>query len=473
MPEPTAAKDSEREDEFDMENDDVFNYPDGTVAHITHVTYVLKALACLMLLTGYVAQERAGWKSMESQDWAGCFWGTTVSGMCASHELFYNMVGMHSRALNNRCIVFMSHFGTTVVLSNRQDLFATAGGQDHSHNGTYHATKVEDNWPAVLFAAIVTIKCWILPRRYGDRSFYGRYCCEAFQEGRMARIEVIFVMVEWQLARVVAPTISSLASIRDAAFQGVVYPLIVFGWKRVYYLLSSVLVLEDSCFKNNTVWHIMTKLLSANFGVAGSGCGASELSAAASLIVMDWLLFGLRTSLLLRIGQKQCPKVFGPLLDSALSSIITPLNKPKKALGVSSAMRQCQAYTCILEGLTLSIAFSWFLLNAYILNYVIAGDERLVQLFPGRSILIPLVLTFADVLQDLAGSRATDKFSSWTTIFHYFWGPQLRLYTLLMFFHMCSHIRIKFAVTTMQVTMQRSVHPITSWNPAETISATF
>lgn len=340
-----------------------------------------------------------------------------------------------------------------------------AGPQDHMHAGGVFQSRQQDSIQWGLPAMAAYVLCNYFPRRYGDRSFYGRYCCEAFPMARQLKVLICVILCDWTLARSICNVITGLASIRDAVFQSVILPLITFAWKRAYFLMTTVLFLEDNTVKNNGFsWNFMTKILVGNFSVALGGCSAVSYAAMGSFMVADWVLFAFRSCLLLRIGQKQCTKVFNNLLESALSTLVTPLTRTRKSMGSSSALRQMQAFGCLSEGITLSISLMYHFVICYIINFAIAGDEKMALIFRARTVGIPLILLVADMIQDFCSSKYTDKFSSWTLLFCYFTSPTLLPYYIMVMLGVASHIKFKFAPAHIAVTEQFAYTITTNWN---------
>jgi hypothetical protein len=381
--------------------------------------------------------------------------------------MMYNKAGMHPRLFSIRVVAVTLLYCTTCPVITKFQVQGELGGQDHIRNGGYAQSRQQDaNQNLGLAIVSWSVFFHLYPRRYGVRSFYGRYCCEAYPAARGGRIVLLFFLLDINIARLVSNTITGMGSTRSAVVQSVVLPMMLFAWKRIYYVIACVFLLDDSPFKNNgnVPYLLVTKLLGANLSVALGGVSVSQFSQCFSFLAIDWLLFFFRIGLLLRIGQKQCPKLFNQLLDSALSSMLQPMPNSSKAMGNAPAMRQNQAYTCLLEGITLSISFLWYLLIAYIINFLIAGDEKMTLIFRAKSILPVLVLTCADMIQDFLSNKATDKFSTWTVLFLNFTsGPYVPMWIAICL-GVGSQMHFKIGIAALSITEAGGFMPITSWS---------
>lgn len=466
MPEPSATEKTGRDDEYDLDLDDPFNFPDGRATHLQQIAFTLKVVACMSLVTWYIGQGFAGATTNATNMIGTAFW-SVISEFATVIEMMYNSAGMCPRMLAMRSFCLWTVYNGSSGHFTKFETQAELGGQDHIRNGGYVQTRQQDavqnlGYVAIFFSGLFHV----YPRRYGQRSFFGRYCCEAFPTARGTKLMIVFLIVDVNLARLINTSIIGMSQVRSAVFQSVIMPVLLFAWKRLYYIMSCCFLLDDATFKNNGYLHylLLTKLLGANLSVALGGVSVAQISQCFSFLGADWMLFFLRMALLLRWGQKQCPKAFNALLDSALSSMLQPMPRASKAMGPSPAMRQNQAYTCLLEGIALSMSFLWYFFIAYVGNYLIAGDERMTLIFRAKSILPVLILTVADMFQDFLSNRATDKFSSWTALFLHFSSRTYHIMFVMCFIAIGSQHQFRHAIAALSINEAGGFAPTTAWS---------
>lgn len=255
------------------------------------------------------------------------------------------------------------------------------------------------------------------PRKYGTRSFFHRYCCEAFPHGRIYRCAALSITLCFN-SFLWAAEISTMVYYDDSPAFVAVLPIIVFAFKRISFVLQVPNTQDDSCFKNYTcLAYCLGLIMQLNVGVAGAACAARDFTETITFIVVDWANFALRTVLLLRVGQSAFPGLLRFLLAKQLENVPRPMYNPAASMGDAIAMRQMQAYFCILENITLTTDFIYMFIFCVSVVYI-APDELLIFAnIPSRNLGIPAIYLVSDFIQDFAGNKTSDKFSNWSTIY--------------------------------------------------------
>lgn len=118
----------------------------------------------------------------------------------------------------------------------------------------------------------------------------------------------------------------------------------------------------------------------------------------------------------MRLGAKTCPKVINFLLAKQLENTMSPLPNHAGAAGDKTAMRVNQGFVALAEGETLSVDFL-FILIWYINAYHILGQNKAIQILPMRSVLLILLFSVLDCIQDIIASTTSSKFSNWSYLF--------------------------------------------------------
>jgi len=198
---------------------------------------------------------------------------------------------------------------------------------------------------------------------------------------------------------------------------GMATPFLVFGWKRAKYVIGLVVCLDDGPFKHRCMfsqaWFLM---LCFNHILSVSMIGARTWNDVGTFVSCDWFQFGMRMVLLLRLGFKTCPRVISFLIAKQLENIACPLPKSSESLGDRTAMRIMQAYMCIIEGESLSVnfifAFIFFLHNSTLMGY-----NSMLLIVPMRNVLMILLFTMLDAIQDVIASVGSLKFSNFSYLF--------------------------------------------------------
>lgn len=252
-------------------------------------------------------------------------------------------------------------------------------------------------------------------RVHGDRSFAGRCCCEGFQHARMTRIgiTIILLMVSylWGIYAVL-----SLQFHRSRLVATMVSPLVVFSHKRFVFVGSNIFILNDTPIK-----HVVCYLGIFSFAVlmvgsaVSTATGCRRFEDVSSFICIDTMLFTLRAALILRLGQRQSPKLFNLMLQKTIENFVVPMSQAEVHLGCQSAMKVHQALYCFCEGLL------FFIIS---LQFAVSFLERKIEpvslkyVFPANNFMVVAVLICSSSLQLAFGERYLySKISTFSVVF--------------------------------------------------------
>jgi hypothetical protein len=270
---------------------------------------------------------------------------------------------------------------------------------------------------AAYYVWVITAAFVWAPRKYGTRSFYHRYCCEYFPHGRIARIACISF---WGLGMswILVPAIQCIPLMTNADEVMQIFPIIVFGLKRLQFILNITINLDDGPFKNYTFVCQGASIFGfISFFVAQSALSSVNLGQIIQFLILDWLACFFRMVLLLRLGSKAFPGLLRFLLSKSLENVPRPMYNSAAHMGDATSMRLHQAYLCLLEGLTLSMGFFTSLIVFLMVRYVYQ-DTIMITMFPSKNVLTIFLFIISDVIQDLLTEHILKKFSNWSFIFH-------------------------------------------------------
>jgi hypothetical protein len=275
---------------------------------------------------------------------------------------------------------------------------------------------VDDNANRALFVLTATMgfvmQC---PLRYVDVSSWGIYCCASMPNIRVLRgtyLQVFMAFMHYYMTKYLIGM-----SIQGGVTGAVVAPALVFGWKRLLYLLEVSTNIHDTPFKGHVfVLAPIYALHSMNLAVTTAQIGVPSWADSLTYIGIDWITYILRIGIVGRFGFKTCPKLVSYLVLKQIENLPTPLERNVSSAGTKTAMRCCQAYFALLEGETMTTCFAFHALH-YIILFLAFREMDMVQITPMRNFFILVMFTGLDLIQDILADHVSNKFSYWSYIY--------------------------------------------------------
>lgn len=423
MPEPGEPKRlSQQEDPFDLDRDDPFDNGRGPANILTRLQIPVMCWPVIAIYTvpfvNYVAPfgmaNRVNWIGTRvlvfAHDQCTSVWYLTnlpARGVCKAsttpRQIWLSVVWLNVAKMMCHVFPYEEYYGSTSYFLPGHYMSALINMYPMNHIGMFVSPFFYGYmlWPE---------------RKYGTRAFYHRYCCEISPHGRIFRIMYLYMWFTYSDFILLAP-LCTLNHWVDAPWAGSLVALIIFGIKRFKFMLQIPFVFDDGPFKNYTfVVHGFNTMYGLGMMVACGACSSATLADAAQFLFIDWILCGFRIAILLRLGQRAFPGLVRFLLAKVLENVPRPMYRGAEAMGDATAMRLNHAYICLLEAVTLSLAFQT------VVTWVALGslwDSTGILAFmnPMGTILLPLSFLVNNVIQDQMCGFVFEKFSNWSFLF--------------------------------------------------------
>lgn len=426
MPEPTdeVKRLSEQEDPWDLDREDPFDNGHGHQGFRQTFLFIERATLTMGVLNWFSAH-RFNYPYMERDhipisyvdayvflwwQWIGfCYFADIVPARgCSQGTASFRALWFQGHV--SRAIRILQFGGLPYAIYGRWNIHRHA----HTTNAMYNAAYRDSVRP------IQAMTCCVIfwgPRKYGTRSFYHRYCCEYFPHGRLFRIGYLGQLFGLGALLTLTP-LFCLPLMTPSPVMPMIFPLCVFGIKRLQFVLQVPMTFDDAPFKNYSfVVHAFNVMMSLCLMLACGSFGSKTATDVAQFVVIDWVQAFFRIGLQMRIGIKQFPALVRFLLSKVLENIPRPMFNSAQALGDATAMRLHQAFMCVLESICLSIAFQ-FMMGYLIVLLFVFNDLSYVSAFcPARNIWFGVIFCVSDVTQDLFSERFLEKFSNWSFIY--------------------------------------------------------